>query len=208
MKIIDPSGKSKQGLTNFFANRLYNSQPALEYFESLNARPELKDALMSGVDNPLNFKAKDVTFVNPFYGRAEEGVKHFKDMGLSDADALKYANADAIKMGYSDAGTTGRLLWENIKAHPFKSAGIGLGTATNVAGLFDNDKIGGQLVGGGLGALAGVKLLPMLMGGPATIPNVALAALGGGTLGSLFDKLRAKKDEEEAAMAAAYAGQY
>lgn len=206
MKIIDPNGKSKQGLTNFFANRLYNSQPALEYFESLNARPELKDALMSGVNDPLNFKPKDVTFVNPFYGRAEEGVKHFKDMGLSDEDALKYANADAIKMGYSDAGTTGRLLVKNMRAHPFKTAGIGLGGLMNVSGLFDNDKLIGQVAGLGAGGLAAKYILPKFgMGG---IANSALAVMGGGALGSLFDKLMAKKAEEEAAMQAAYAGQY
>lgn len=197
MKIIDPSGKSKQGLTNFFANRLYNSQPALKYFESLNARPELKDALMSGVDNPLNFKPKDVTFVNPFYGRAEEGVKHFKDMGLSDEDALKYANADAIKMGYSDAGTTGRLLVENMRAHPFKTAGGALLGGANIAGLFDNDKIIGQVAGLGAGGLAAKYLLPKF--GVGGIANGALAVMGGGFLGSLFDKLMAAKAEEEEA---------
>lgn len=197
MKILDESGKAigKRSPLQFLAQRLYGSEPATKYFESLNARPELKDALMSGVNSPLNFKSKDVTFVNPFYGKVEEGVKHFKDAGLSDEDALKYASADAIKMGYSDAGTTGRLLLENIKAHPFKSAGGALLGGANLAGLFDDDQIIGQGIGLGLGGLTAAKILPAI--GVGGIANGALAIGAGGMLGSLFDKLMANKKAQQ-----------
>jgi hypothetical protein len=174
MPIIDATGQGA-GLSKIF-QRLYNNEVSQDYMAKMASEygDDVGNFLRGGVEKPLSFTKP-------------------KDPIQTSVDGKLFTG--------SNAGTTGRLLWENIKAHPFKSAGIGLGTAANVAGLFDNDKIGGQLVGGGLGALAGVKLLPMLMGGPATIPNVTLAALGGGTLGSLFDKLRAKKAEEEAAMA-------
>ena len=107
---------------------------------------------------------------------------------------------------FRNAGTTGRLLVENMKAHPFKTAGGALLGGANLAGLFDNDKIIGQAAGLGAGGLAAKYLLPKL--GVGGIANGALAVMGGGALGSLFDKLMAKKAEEEAAMLAAYAGQY
>lgn len=80
-----------------------------------------------------------------------------------------------------------------IKAHPWASAGIGALGAVNLAGLVDDDKIGGQLVGG-LGAGIGSALA-----GVSPVAAIALG-LGGGTLGSLFDKLRAKKELEQQAM--------
>ena len=74
-----------------------------------------------------------------------------------------------------------------IKANPLKSVGYGATGAINLAGLFDNDKIGGQLVGAGLGGLA-TKLLNKSPAG------IVLGAMTGGSLGSLFDMLRAKED--------------
>ena len=77
-----------------------------------------------------------------------------------------------------------------IKANPWKSAGLGAMGVANIAGLADNDKIGGQLVGG----LAG-GVIPAVMG---VSPMTAIAlGLGGGTLGSLYDKLRAKREAEQ-----------
>lgn len=177
MKIKNPSsGTSKQGLLDFFANRLYSSDPSLKYFDSLDYHPGAVDEIYSGYTDPLSFKPKEVA------------------LGAGDIGT------------YSNAGTTGRLLVENMRAHPFKTAGIGLGGLMNVSGLFDNDKIIGQAAGLGAGGLAAKYLLPKF--GVGGIANGALAVMGGGTLGSLFDKLMAKKAEEEAAMQAAYAGQY
>jgi hypothetical protein len=105
-------------------------------------------------------------------------------------------------------GATASLAGNWIADHKLKSAGLRLLGAGNVAGLFDNPNIIGQLVGLG-GGLAAGKLLPgALKMKPFTNSGVALATMGGGFLGSLFDKLMAAKAEEEAAMQAAYAGQY
>ena len=80
-----------------------------------------------------------------------------------------------------------------IKANPWQTAGLGAMGIANVAGLTDNDKVGGQLVG----SLAG-GVIPAVMGAN---PMTAIAlGLGGGTLGSLFDKLRAKKETEQQGM--------
>ena len=80
-----------------------------------------------------------------------------------------------------------------IKANPWKSAGLGLLGAGNIAGLVDDDKIGGQLVGG-LGAGVGSALA-----GASPLTSIAFG-LGGGFAGSLFDKLRAKREAEQQAM--------
>lgn len=76
-----------------------------------------------------------------------------------------------------------------VKAHPYMSTGLGLGATANIAGLFDNDKVGGQLLGGALG---GIATIPFQM----TPQGRVLAAMAGGTLGSLYDKLAAKKEQE------------
>ena len=83
----------------------------------------------------------------------------------------------------------GKLGLNTAKRHPFKTAGlIGLG-AGNIGGLMDNNKFGGQLGGlalGGIGSyLAGVS--------PYT---AAMMTMGGGELGALFDKLRAKREQQ------------
>lgn len=82
--------------------------------------------------------------------------------------------------------------WNYAKSNPGAVLGTAATTAGSLAGLFDNDKIGGQLIATGLGAaipaIAGMKLNPL------TAYNVAM---GAGTLGSLFDTLRAKKAQEQ-----------
>lgn len=84
------------------------------------------------------------------------------------------------------------VLKNNIKAHPLASAGMGALGAANVAGLTDDNKIAGQLLGGLGGGLASHFLVQN--------PMAKLAiTMGGGTLGALFDKLRAKKEAERAA---------
>ena len=82
-----------------------------------------------------------------------------------------------------------------IKAHPWMSAGLATTGASNLAGLFDNSKIGGQALGLLGGYSVGSKVLPMLMQNVSPQAKV-LATLGGGALGSLFDSLRQKKEDE------------
>ena len=89
-----------------------------------------------------------------------------------------------------------------------KTAGLAGTGLMNLAGLFDNDKIVGQGVGLGAGFAAGKILPELLKKNPLTGSGLALATMAGGSLGSLFDKLMAKKAEEEAAMQAQYAGAY
>lgn len=75
-----------------------------------------------------------------------------------------------------------------IKAKPIMSTGLGVTGAANIAGLFDNNKIGGQLLGGALG---GIATIPFKM----TPQGRILAAMAGGGLGALYDNLAAKKEQ-------------
>lgn len=75
-----------------------------------------------------------------------------------------------------------------MKTHPWMSTGLGIGGAANLAGLFDNNKIGGQLLGGTLG---GIATIPFQM----TPQGRVLTAMIGGGLGSLYDKLAAEKEQ-------------
>lgn len=68
------------------------------------------------------------------------------------------------------------------------------GGALNVAGLFDNDKVGGQLVGAGAGAGLGA-LASHLLGKRLGVPGYIGAALLGGGIGSGIDMLRSKRDQ-------------
>lgn len=85
----------------------------------------------------------------------------------------------------------GSLVLGAAKTHPFKTAGLGMLGAGNIGGLTDNDKFGGQIGGLALGGLAASAL--------ASNPyTAALMSMGGGELGALFDKLRARKEQEQA----------
>ena len=88
------------------------------------------------------------------------------------------------------------VLGNQITSHPFATAGLTLGTGANIAGLVDNKYIGGQLAGGGLGAL-GASLIPQLLKTTPAPMAIVASALGGGTLGSLFDKLREQIDSQQ-----------
>lgn len=94
--------------------------------------------------------------------------------------------------GNSLANTMGTV-GAAIQAHPWAAAGMGAMGLANLSGLVDDDKIGGQLVGGLGGGLAANLM------GASPMATIAVG-LGGGTLGSLFDKLRAKKEAEQQAM--------
>lgn len=125
---------------------------------------------------------------------AEEALKKmFAEQQAFGASPLKTkVDLGGGKTGNALKNTLGAV-GANIKAHPVQAAGLGALGVANIAGLTDDDKIGGQLVGG----LAG-GVIPALMGAN---PTTAIAlGLGGGTLGSLFDKLRAKKEAEQKAV--------
>lgn len=113
-----------------------------------------------------------------------------------------------VNSGGARARDLGTLAMTAAKNHPVAAAGLaGLGMG-NVNGLLDNDKFGGQLLGGALGAgAAGLGGLWSGSEGVAANPVLATAiTMGGGELGALFDKLRAKKEAEsqQAAQMAQY----
>lgn len=94
-----------------------------------------------------------------------------------------------------DLGQVGHLAMGAASAHPLATASmLGLG-GMNLGGLTDNNKFGGQLAG----ALGGA-LISNQIGGFAQNPLWSAGlTMGGGALGSLFDKLRAKKEAERKA---------
>lgn len=100
--------------------------------------------------------------------------------------------ANQAALGQIGDGVTipqlGQLGIGAIKAHPLKALALGGSAMANLGGLTDDDKIGGQLGGAALGALAA----------PALGFNPVVAGMAGGNLGMLFDKLRAQKEQEQA----------
>lgn len=111
--------------------------------------------------------------------------------GIEDVIPANFDDAVESQKGITGS-QLGSLALGATKSHPFKAIGL-LGTgAANIGGLMDNDKFGGQLAGLGLGGLGAYALAD---GNPYT---AAMMTLGGGTLGTLFDKLRAKKEQEQA----------
>lgn len=121
-------------------------------------------------------------------------------MEIKDPRLLQlFANLNASTGGNPILGNslTGKaaagIALDAAKAHPFKTAGLIGSAAGNIGGLTDNDKFGGQLGGlalGGLGSyLAGDALGPY---------GKLMLTMGGGNLGALFDKLRARKEMEQA----------
>lgn len=79
--------------------------------------------------------------------------------------------------------------------NPAGAVGLGLGGAANLAGLFDNNKVGGQLIGAGAGAGLGA-LASHLLGRSLNVPGYIGAALLGGGIGSGIDMLRANKEKQ------------
>lgn len=87
--------------------------------------------------------------------------------------------------------------WNWARQHPGHAIGYGLLGAGNIAGLFDNSKIFGQLAGAGAGvgipfAVNAIAKKPIF-----GVPGKVMFGLGGGALGSLFDVLMAKKEQEQ-----------
>jgi len=125
-------------------------------------------------------------------GFGQDVVENLASQAGPDMNAVDLGSALNATGNTLSAGNLGSLALGAAKAHPFKTAGlVGLG-ASNIGGLTDNNKFGGQLGGlalGGLGAHALAQGNPYLQ---------AIMTMGGGALGSLFDKLRARKEMEQA----------
>ena len=133
----------------------------------------------------------------------EELAAYTQRFNLAKEKPLSFKSLEG---GGSGIGTTLGLGWDKVKAHPFKSAAIGGLGLTNVAGLFDNKNIAGQLVGAAGGTAIPFAINALSEAPVFGVPGKIMFGLGGGALGSLFDKLMAKKQEQQA-MAEQYGGQ-
>lgn len=163
-----------RGALQKLADRLYQSEASKNYMQ----KQFLGLPKGSNVNDFLNAQ-----------NNARLDAFNVKPSGTALANGIK-----TDKFGASNLAQTGRLLGANIKAHPWATAGTALNAGLNVAGLFDNDKILGQVLG-----TAGGIILPRVLKmnfGPLGAAN---AAMIGGNLGALFDNLRAKRERENAA---------
>lgn len=160
------------------------------------------------IDNALKDNETFTNFLNMDSKGQGEYLKanNYKDIGalqegLLGQDKLNEIDAEipGIREGLSDIGAwekganrdmSKQILHDWIGEHKLKTLGYGLGGTMNLAGLTDNDKFGGQIGGAALGA--GLGSLGFLPGGIGAVP----AAMFGGAIGSLFDKLRAKREQE------------
>ena len=120
--------------------------------------------------------------------------KFAQPSGIEGVDPIVPTSIEAAlgDQGGVSAGQLGSLALGAAKAHPFKTAGLVGSAAGNIGGLTDNDKFGGQLAGLGIGGLGAYALA---QGNPYM---AAMMTMGGGNLGALFDKLRARKEMEQA----------
>ena len=149
-----------------------------ELFQKLMQNPKI---MQIAEQLAKSMSAQDQTaFLQKAMSRAPEGTGMPTDISsLLDTQGI-------------DLGQFGSLALGAAKNHPFKTAGLIGSAAGNIGGLTDNDKFGGQLAGLGLGGLGAYALAS---GNPYM---AAMMTMGGGNLGALFDKLRARKEMEQA----------
>lgn len=139
--------------------------------------------------------------------KLKEMFRKSKAGASADAAAAEAAATDAAAEAMAAEGAEGagglKGLLAKLKGsklggwvykNPAAAAGLGLGGAANIAGLFDNDKVIGQLTGAGLGV--GGSLLANKLGAHLSNPMVAGISLGTGALGAFFDMLRANKEKQ------------
>lgn len=145
--------------------------------------PRIAAAKSSGIKPIIS---KDKSFLGYDWGNQDPTTAQMK--GVEDL-ATRIEDLQDIDGGVS-IPQLGGLALTSAKLHPFKTMGLaGLG-AGNIGGLTDNDKFGGQLGGLALGGLGSY-----LMG--ANPYAAAMMTMGGGQLGALFDKLRARREQEQ-----------
>lgn len=146
-----------------------NMLDASKYYNKKNILAAANENIAKGMDASMTANAAKQQVL--------EG-KRLAPFYTGNIDNAKFGNWASLALGAA-------------KNHPFKTAGlIGLG-AGNIGGLTDNDKFAGQIGGLGLGGLGAAAF--------ASNPyTAALMTMGGGQLGALFDKLRARKEQEQA----------
>ena len=156
--------------------------------------------LINAQGNPME-KAARKSGINPLYMDTDEGrATYGYDWGNTVPTDEQMATVDELQNRFTEQqdisnGVSlpqlGRLAAGAASEHPFKTAGLlGLG-AGNLGGLTDNNKFGGQIGGLALGGLGSYLAEDAL--GPY---GKLMLTLGGGQLGALFDKLRAKREQQ------------
>lgn len=163
-KLYGSEGMAREAFDDYRARQLLGMDDASALEETLNYYTNASKTPFSAEKTHLG------TLVNHLDdGKVEKIAINRSPLGQSAMGAVNYATA-----------------------HPGATFGTALNTGGAVAGLLDNDKFGGQLIGTAAGAIlpkiAGMKL------GPLAAYNVAM---GAGNLGALFDTLRAKKEQQK-----------
>lgn len=158
-------------------SKLGHGEGMQQLFRSLFARsltPDQQRALEAQLQAPAPDADTSLQAFTPFEGDSLEPYQ----VAANSVYGNTYNGTDMLNMAKMYG-----------KTHPIASLATGAGALANVGGLMDNDKLGGQLIGGLLGGLGGHFLGG---GGLSTLQ----AGLAGGALGSLFDKLRAKRESQ------------
>ncbi len=185
-------------LSKLFAP-LYNSKATQDRYNEYAQALYLKDLQNSG-------KFTDEAALNKFFAENVNNPSVMSPYTDATNTLLKTASANPLKgnlglegnfKDMTGRGTTLDVLGTNIKAHPLQATALGASAAGNIAGLFDNDKIGGQLAGTALGVGANA-IIPAITGSPLGSYAKVMIPMVAGNIGALFDKLRSKKAEEEA----------
>lgn len=171
------AGSLKQKLAKYLLGELvgYNSEGVMndptQFYNQENILNRANDLIAKGLPEEL----------------AKKGATSAMREGARIAPFLGDASLDNAKlMDWAKLAGTASV------HHPFKTAGLVGAAAGNIGGLTDNDKFGGQL--GGL-ALGGLGAATLASGNPYA---AAMMVMGGGNIGALFDKLRARKEMEQA----------
>ena len=146
--------------------------------------------LMSG-NSPLSFDDASSKVLD-FYESASKSPFNSQINDLGTVKSMVDGKEVATNLKPSALGTSAKLGFDAVKAHPGATLGTIANAGMNLSGLLDNNKFGGQLIGTLAGAVV-PKVFHMGLS-PLVAANVAM---GGGALGSLFDILRAKKEQEQ-----------
>lgn len=181
---------AKKGFLRQLYNQLWDSDASSKYWQNFAKTRDL----FPNTDEYMAFAKENMDVIQDAGDKAafDASLLAAKDP-LKTKATLNYEvphpsgghTIDTIE--FSPLKSTGGMLWQNIKAHPGVALGTAANAAGNLAGLVDNDKLLGQVLGTVGGAVlggAGLGLTPL-----GTI-NLAMA---GGNLGMLFDKLRSKR---------------
>lgn len=183
-------------MNSLFGNLYKTSKKGRNAAVSAFSRKPIQDALNANKDYQVWSKLDPELQQNllaqggePNVAKAFLGKSGQYDQIMSQAQAKANAIQQAGAWAPENREMTKEVMKDWFANNKGRALGYGMGGAMNIAGLTDNDKFGGQLLGGALGA--GLGYFDVMPGGMGTVP----AALLGGSIGALFDKLRAKREQ-------------